>query len=237
MTPFKLNDTPINIPSAWTDLSFGQYLKLKASKTDSELLSVATGLPESVCSRFAPEAIALVNSQLGFLLEEPPEVEVTELLGRSVPKNIGLLEFSRKVNSEAVIKNYQGEEMIGRIVAIYLCPFTDDNKIEDFYHQLGTQPLLSVIFIGKQIIAQLQELRKSEEKIPKAAYEPEEYQAGVKDFEKYGVFGLVRSIALRWHCDMEDVYNWSYNRVLLELKISADENRYQRRLMQIYRRK
>jgi hypothetical protein len=80
-------------------------------------------------------------------------------------------------------------------------------------------------------------MQKAEESIKAPEYESEEYLAGIGDFKKYGVFGLVRGIALRFHCTKDDVYKWSYNSEILELRYSADESAYARKLNKALSRK
>ena len=92
---------------------------------------------------------------------------------------------------------------------------------------------ICVFSAGQKLIEQLNKLNESEKKISSPNYRSEEIRAGINDFKKYGVMSLVRGIALKWGISKDDVFKWSYNEVLLELKISADENNYQRKLSEI----
>lgn len=222
---FKITD--IKLPSTWEEITLGQYLSIVRSKDNAEALSKLTGAD---CSNLTEEELFAALYPIYSILEEkPPKVEATEILGQPIPA-IARKEFARKMNADLAAKKYTGEELLARIVAIYLAQSIDDESIENFWKLLQNEPFIFVLSAGNNIAEQLAELRKSEDKIRKPEYEREEISAGVSDFKKYGVFGIVRSLALRWSCDVEEIYKWSYNKVLLELKYSADENAYQRAL-------
>ena len=235
-TGITVDGSPINIPSDWSEVTFGQFLSMKDSDTDAEMLAALSGLNVETCKLIEPDIIAAIilpSTELG----EPEIVNDPIIFGKPVPKAIGKLEYARKVNCDALTKKYEGEEMVGRMVAVYMAEGIEDEDIDDTYQQLLKEPFINVVSAGKAISDQLIELQRSEEKIPTPQYESEEIRAGIKDFAKYGIFGLVRGIAMRHHCKMEDVYSWPYNSVLLELRISADENAYQRKLNRILSKK
>jgi hypothetical protein len=231
-TAITINDKPVEVPSDWSEITYGQYLRLKDADTDAKVLHVFTGVDSHYFEDIAPnvlQAILLPTYELG----EVPTIDEPLILGKSVPTAIGKMEYARKVNCDNLQKKYEDEEMVGRMVAIYCADGIEDEDIEATHTNLLNEPITQVMSAGKVISDQLIELQKSEEKIPSPQYESEELRAGIKEFAKYGVFGLVRGIALRHGCTMEDVYKWSYNSVLLELRISAEENAYQRKLNKI----
>ena len=231
-TAITINGKPLEVPSDWEEITYGQYLRLRQVKTDAEALSIFTGLDLETCQQIDPnviEAILLPTNELG----EVPFNDEPTILNKEVPTSIGKLQYARKVNCDNLHRKYKDEELIGRMVAIYCADGIEDEDIVKAYDLIMNEPITQVISAGKVISDQLIELQKSEEKIPSPSYESEELRAGIKEFAKYGIFGLVRGIALRHGCKMEDVYNWPYNSVLLELRISAEENAYQRKLNRI----
>lgn len=235
-TGVTINGQPIEIPVTWEEVKFGQFLSMKDSDTDAEMLAALSGLNVETCKLIEPDIIAAIilpSTELG----EPEIVNDPIIFGKPVPKAIGKLEYARKVNCDNLSRRYNDEEMVGRMVAIYCADGIEDKDIEDSYSRLLNEPFQMVISAGKLISDQLVQLQKSEEKIPSPIYESEELSAGIKDFSKYGIFGVVRGIALRHGCKLEDVYAWPYNSVLLELRISAEESAYQRRLNRIMNRK
>jgi len=234
-TGVTINDQPIDIPTTWDEITFGQFLRMKDA-TDAEALSILTGIDLELCQQIKPEILAAILSPVSELGEVQFNDEPT-ILNKEVPTSIGKLEFSRKVNCDNLARKYEDEEMVGRMVAVYCAEGTEDEDIEATYELILNEPFTSVVSAGKLISDQLIELKKSEDKIRPPEYENEELRAGIKDFSKYGIFGLVRGIALRHHCTLEDVYGWSYNSVLLELKYSSDENAYQRKLNRIMSQK
>ena len=235
-TAIKINGNPVDIPTEWGEVTFGQFLRLKDADTDAKMLAAITGLDVEICEQVSAEylnAILFPISELG----EVPEIDNPLILGKEVPTNIGRMEYARKVNCDNLHRKYDNEELIGRMVAIYMAEGVDDEDIEETYNQVLNEPLPNVISAGGVISEQLTKLNESEQKIPSPQYESEELRAGIKEFSKYGIFGLVRGIALRHHCTMEDVYRWSYNSVILELRYSAEESAYQRKLNKILSKK
>lgn len=228
-TAIKINGKPVTIPTTWEELTYKQYAAL--SKDQSEAFEALTGVS---ANGIDPLVISSILSPLALLIEQPkPDVKVTQVSGRDIPQRIGKLEFARKSNVNGAFKKYKDIELLFKITCIYCAPGIEDEDIESFEQILVNEQLLNIISAGEQILQQLNELSKSEAKIKKPDYRAEEWQAGVNDFKKYGDFGLVRGIALRYGCTIEDVFKWSYNKVLMELKISADESAYQRKLNDI----
>ena len=231
ISPIKINGKPVFIPSDWGELTFGQFLSIQKSKTDAEILSAVTGIELETCEQLQPDmASALLSPLLLFVNEEVPEVINSPL---TVPDRIGKKEYARKINCDAAAKKYTGIELFGKFVSIYCCDGIQDEQISEFEKEVNNHLFINVYHAGKVIIEQLNKLNESEKKIPQPQYRSEEIQAGVNEFKKFGVAGLVRSIALRWGVSKETIYNWSYNEVLIELKISAEESRYQRKLNEI----
>ena len=235
-TAITINDQPVYVPASWSEVTFGQFLAMKEATTDAELMAVFTGFPLAVCEQISPDKLAIIL-QPSTMMGEPEFSDVVQIFGKDVPGAIGQLEYARKVNCDAVQRDNDSEQYIGRMVAIYCAEGIEDEDIEAAYTEVLTLPFTSVISAGRIISNQLVEMQKGEETIKAPEYESEEFSAGIGDFKKYGVFGLVRGIALRHHCTKEDVFRWSYNSVILELRYSADENAYQRRLNNILSRK
>lgn len=234
-TALKINGVSVDVPCEWSEVTFGQFLKLKDADTDAKMLHVLTGIDVDVCEKIDEtylNAILLPIAELG----DVPDGEAL-VFGKEAPDNIGRMEYARKVNCDNLSRKCENEELIGRMVAVYMADGIEDEDIEDAYNRVLDEPFPNVIAVGKVISEQLKKLRESEDKIPNPSYESEELRAGIKDFSKYGVYGLVRGIALRYGCMIEDVYKWSYNSVLLELKYASDENAYQRKLNRILSKK
>lgn len=233
-TALKINDLPVEIPVSWDELTFGQFLNITKADTDAQILSAATGIDLQLCEQVNPELLSILLQPLIELIQEQPQATEVEIIaGETLPLKIGRKEFARKVNCDAAMKKFKGMELIGRIVSVYLSPGIDDTDIENFEKKVLSEKFLVVFSAGQNLILQLNKLNESEKKIPPPRYRSEEIRAGINDFKKYGVISLVRGIALKWGISKDDVYRWSYNEVLLELKISADENNYQRRLSEI----
>lgn len=231
-TGITINDKTVEVPYSFDELTFGQFLRLKESNTDAETMCVLTGIELDVCNNVSPELMNVIlapASDFG----DVEYLDSPKVLGKDVPDNLGKMEYARKVNCDNLSRNYKDEEMIGRMVAIYMAEGIEDEDIETTYNLILNESFTNVVSAGKLISDQLKKMAESEAKIPAPQYESAELQAGIKNFSKYGVWGVVRGIALRHGCKMEEVYSWSYNTVLLELKYSAEENSFQRRLNRI----
>lgn len=235
-TAVKINGNPVDIPTEWGEVTFGEFLMLKDADTDAKILSAITGLDIEVCEQIDDDYLNAILFPIAEL-SEVPTVDNPLIFEKEVPTNIGRMEYARKINCDNLHRKYENEELIGRLVAIYMADGIEDEDIDKAYKKVLDEPLPNVISAGGIISEQLTKLNESEQKIPSPQYESEELRAGIKEFSKYGIFGLVRGIALRHHCKMEDVYKWSYNSVILELRYSADESAYQRKLNRILNKK
>lgn len=237
-TAIKISGEPLNLPTEWTELTVKQYRDVRTLAEPYAILSSLSGISADTCKQITPEYFSLLLDPVAQLLDtEIPIMPVTDIDGIEVPKDIGKKEFSRKANADASFKKEKDELFLLRLVAIYLAKGTDDKDIALMETELLTANFVKVISAGHQLFTNYVLLCRSESKIPSPEYEPEELAAGVKKFAQYGVFGIVRSIALRYGTTIDEVYKWSYNRVLLELKISAEESIYERRLRKILNRK
>lgn len=233
-TALKINDIPVEIPVSWDELTFGQFLSISKAETDAEILSGVTGIELQLCDQVNPELLSiLLHPLIELMHEQPPMTEPTFICGEPFPEKIGRKEFARKVNCDAAMNKLKGMELIGRMVSIYLATGIQDEDIQNFEKKVLCENFICVFSAGQKLIEQLNKLNESEKKIPSPNYRSEEIRAGINDFKKYGVMSLVRGIALKWGISKDDVFKWSYNEVLLELKISADENSYQRKLSEI----
>lgn len=233
-SPIKINGKNLEIPISWDEITFGQFLNITKSTTDAEILAAITGIEKELCEQVNTELLSVLLSPLVELIkEEPPTVEPELICGQSFTKDIGKKEFARKVNCDAAFKKLQGMDLIGRITAVYLAQGIEDEDIEKFYNNMLHERFIYVLSSGRNLIEQLNKLNEIEKKIPSVRHRPEEVRAGIDRFKKYGVVGLVRGIALRWGISKDDVFKWSYNDVLTELFIGADESNYQRELQEI----
>jgi len=235
-TAITINDQPVHVPTSWAEITFGQFIAMKAATTDAETLAALTGLTLHVCEQVPPEIAAIIIQPTTAMGDVDP-TDAPMIMGKAVSTSIGGMEYARKVNCDALPKAYTDEILVARMVAIYCADGIEDEDIEQAYLGVLLEPFSEVASAGKLISDQLLAMRKGEESIKAPEYESEEYSAGINDFKKYGVFGLVRGIALRHHCTKEDVFRWSYNSVILELRYSADESAYQRKLNKILSRK
>lgn len=235
-TAIKINGQHVTIPEVWEDVTLKQAIKINASKSNAEVLHVISGIDLETCEQIRPEQLAAIIWPINALGDLPTSEDWQ--LPMQQPKVLGSMEFARKVNVDALARlKLEPIEMMGQIVAIYCADGIEDEDIERCYLSVLDMPFPHVADAGKYISERLTEMAKGEALIKSPEYESEEWQAGINDFKKYGTFGLVRSISLRHHCSDQDVYKWSYNKVLLELQYAADENAYQRKLNKILSKK
>lgn len=235
-TAIKINGKPVEVPSL-EELTFGQFLSIQKANNDAEVLSITTGLDIDTCNQVDSESVLIILSPLLNSLKcDFQDVDADYICGEIVPEKIGKKECARKFNCDNAMKKTKDFELLGKIVSIYCAPGIEDEHIAAFEKKVNDELFLKVISAGRNLVNQLEGLAKSEKKIKEPEYESEEVSAGIKEFRKYGVYGLVRSIALKYGKNLDQIYNWSYNDILMELKISAEESSYQRKLMKLLRR-
>lgn len=235
-TAVIINGQHVTIPSEWSELTLRKAIALNAAKTDAEVFAAVSGIDIETCNAIRPEQLAAIIWPINAMGQLPTSDEW--ILSLPKPKALGSMEYARKVNVEALARlNLEPIEYMGRVVSIYCADGIDDEDIDRCWQIVLELPFPSVADAGRYLTNQLAEMSKAEAAIKAPEYESEEWQAGIDNFKKYGTFGLVRGIALRHHCTDEDVYRWSYNKVVLELQYAADENAYQRKLNKILSKK
>jgi hypothetical protein len=231
-TAITINGQTVTISATWEELTLKQAIALNIAKTDAEVLASVSDIDADTCAKINPQQLAAIIWPINAMGELPTSDEWS--LPLTKPKALGSMEFARKVNVDGLARlKLEPIEVLGRVVAIYCATGIEDTDIESCYSDVLNMPFPSVADAGRYLTNQLAEISKMEAAIKTPDYESEEWQAGISDFKKYGTFGLVRGIALRHHCSDEDVYRWSYNKVVLELQYAADENAYQRKLNKI----
>lgn len=233
-TALIINDVPVELAYSWEELSCQQYFDVIRSQDDVGAFAALTGIDAGICKQMQPDVLKTILEPVRkFMQEEIPVYEIKSVAGKTAPEDIGKKEYARKANVDYYSKKVSQVELLFKISCIYLAAGIEDEDITAVENELLKEKFTDVISIGSDLFKNYILLCKSESKIPAPEYEPEELQAGVKDFQKYGVHGLVRSIALRWGISTDDVYKWPYNKVILEIRITADENSYERRLRRI----
>ena len=65
----------------------------------------------------------------------------------------------------------------------------------------------------------------------------DQHEAGIEALHSFGTYGIVESIAQRYHCKPYDVYQWSAEEVYMDMLYQQAKARYQENLMDIERRK
>lgn len=233
-TALIINDVPVELAYSWEELTCQQYFDVIRSQDDVGAFAALTGIDAGICKQMQPDVLKTILEPVRkFMQEEIPVYEIKSIAGKSAPEDIGKKEYARKANVDHYAKKVSQIELLFKTACIYLSSGIEDEDIKATEQELMKEKFTDVISIGSDLFKNYILLCKSESKIPAPQYEPEELQAGVKDFQKYGVHGLVRSIALRWGVSTDDIYKWPYNKVLLEIRITADENSYERRLRKI----
>lgn len=238
MSIFNINGKPIEMPTGWHGITVELYHAIMndAKAGTYDCLGLITGVdPKQLPQWFGDAAITMLGEAMA---GELPTEPVSLINGNELPSDIGSLEFARKVNADIAISKIKDPiEVALLVVASYLADGIDDSDIDNAKADLAgvTIPELWGAFLF--INGQMKAMAEQEAKMPTFTPTNDEYRAGVDVFKKYGIFALVRQLALRYGQTFEQVYAWSYNQVMLELRYSTEEAIYTRRLHEILNRK
>lgn len=165
MIKFTINGKPINYPSKWEDLTFGQYLEVMDLKNDSiKMVSIFSGLDYEYLKDATIVNLEALLEASNFVLTKPewdtyyPQIGPYKLPPNKDGKfdirfeSMGQFEDARATMLKANGVN-EHTKAYGRYVAIYLQKIRDGkyqpNKVKEMEEEVLTFPAFQVISLGQ----------------------------------------------------------------------------------------
>lgn len=230
-TAILINDKPIEIPANWDEVNYETFLKLRHAKTQIDVVIALTGLPPDVANQLSEPVIDALVKPCEFWIGDEPPTTTTQPI--KVPNDIREMEFARRVNAEHRMKEQDDLYCVIILLAIYLTGTIDDEDIERKLVELNNQPCVAVLIAGNELMKQYLGIIDYESKIPKPIRKSDETRAGIKDLDKYGVFGFIDGLAGGDILKHDLIYKLPYETVMLKSNLNTEVANYQHRLREI----
>lgn len=232
--PFKINDHPVTCPGGWEDLTLGQVLDMEG-KTIQEQLSILTGVD---LSSLGDEAFILFAVVIEWLVEPPDWTNLPlpqKFLRQEIPFPLGSKCFGQKLYAQDLLtrKPSAFDELIG----IYFAKVFDDKDIDYVTEKVRKQSCIEAVPVALWLRGEVIKLMEKESKLLKSEATNEEKRAGLKNFDKFGSFNLIDTLAGGDILKHDEIYKQTYDRVFLKLYRDLEVSNYQRKLTEIYSKK
>lgn len=252
MFKVKVGENAIPVPENWGEVTLDMYNRLTSwdGKDMNELLSKLTG--HSAFVLVNTDLLSPIIERLTWLSKIPDTPELPDTVyvgGKSInyPRDISQDRFQCKIMmdknlSDHAAQNLSVTEAMTFTLAAYLYepfhgkPFSihriDD--VNDFMTHTGAMSLLDALSIGGMYHDQGRDLTERWNlALTGGNYTNEQIRAGVKRFEKYGVWGMVHNLTGKLHMNREEIMQLPYQEVFLSLLYDKESAEYQTKLHQI----
>jgi hypothetical protein len=260
MIKFKIGKTKHEIPSSWNDVTFGQWSDLQNTEDEMEIVSIMTGIPLELVSKFDEASLYRISLTLGFMLSEPnfektelPEYLIAVLNPRTLrqkEKRIEIIQdiktktFGQKIFLQELLKQNDKDLMrlMTDVVLIYSQPqFNgekfDDSKINEYRNSFRKTKLLNLYSVAMFYIEQLESILKVEAEVLHTEPTTEQRQAGINMFEKFGIMNTIRAMAGNDILKYDAVLEVEYNVALTHMAMSKTEGIFQDNYREVLKRK
>lgn len=173
MIAFKLNDKPLQIPSAWHETNFFQYVSVMEGVSDTgKVISLFTGIDHETIKKANFTGLELVITALSFLRTVPEIPATVSQVGKyKLPLdsngefNIQMESLAQFEDLRAIIKKLPNNDVIALtksysyIVAIYLQKIRDGeydpDKAKSMVAEVEQMPALEVVSAGSFFLIKL----------------------------------------------------------------------------------
>ncbi|UPT66913.1 MAG: hypothetical protein M0D57_21210 [Sphingobacteriales bacterium JAD_PAG50586_3] len=251
--PILLNQQLIDIPLSWNELTLAQYTRMySATQSSNDYLAPIAALLQidkhTLQSLPEDKLTALVLNNL-LWLNTPPLKTTAEhcpkylQLGddlHTVPQNFDGLKFGQVLLFQSVLSEHTDKETgtlnpaaYARLLAIVFSAKDEpinDSSIDQLEAQLQQIPFTEAMPV-LNFFELLAAVKQRERKALSRDSTPEEKQAGIKRFEKFGAYPLVRMVMQAENLTYDQTLNLPYHRAFVCLWYENEKSKYRDALM------
>jgi hypothetical protein len=213
------------IKTCFKTVTVEDLLRIKAGTPRAILAALSSLTPEELRKLKSEEVLALY--ELVSYIDDPAEIALA-LPPDYAPPAFDVASASFEKAELAKIKIGQLKEpyrLLPELVRIYLGA--------DYM----TGPAAVCLATGALILQDLTELFERFKDLGGEKPTEEQEEAGIAALHTFGPYGIVESIAAKYHVRPYDVFQWSAEEVYLELTYQLAKSRYQENLREIENRK
>lgn len=185
-----------DIPIGWDEVTFGELLGVRKSKSETEIISVFTGIDAEVLAKAKIGNLVTIKALLSFLTTTPTYDLPKEILGYSIRDNVEMEEISRYADMEAVIKSFGDDEIANLekyplIVATYVAEPYNYKDAETLAPVFLDAPAMEVLAVANFTLVNMNVLSAITPIIAQLAASPRNnWRQGLRSFIRRSAFTL-----------------------------------------------
>lgn len=242
LLPFTINGKSIDCPVNWNQISLDLILKLEG-KNIYQKLSIITGLSVDEIKAIEPQIDKLFGNVLTWLTRQPNYAKIPlpkEFLGHKLPFDLKKKTFGQKLYAQQIVTLPTVAEIVQAfpdLIGTYLTDEFNDERIEHYTQLARKAKAIEAIPVALWLQKEVVEILQKENKLLQNEPTPEERRAGLKNFEKFGSFNLIDTLAGGDILKHDAIYQQNYERVFIKMLRDLEVSKFQRRLNEIYMQK
>lgn len=242
LLPYTINGKTIDCPTNWNEISLELLLKLEG-KTIHQRLAIVTGLSIKEVKTLEPQIDQLFGIVLHWMTRQPNFSKIPlpdEFLGHKLPFNLKKKTFGQKLYAQQIITKATPAEIVQSfpdLIAAYLTNEFNDDSIEHYTQLAREAKAIEAVPVALWLQKEVISILESENKLLKNEPSNEERRAGLKNFDKFGSFNLIDTLAGGDILKHDAIYQQNYERVFIKLLRDLEVSKFQRRLNEIYTQK
>jgi hypothetical protein len=135
MVEAKVNGNPVQIPSSWDEVTFGQFLKLVDAKDYTQILSAVLDMPPEIIAKADFVGLRHVYRALKFVQTQAPVEQYPKKIGKyEIPKDISFQSVGQFEALRNEIIKAQGMDLHGqtKALAVYAAIYCQPQNGDEF---------------------------------------------------------------------------------------------------------
>lgn len=242
LLPYTINNKQVDCPVSWHEVSLQLLLNLE-DKNIYQKLSIITGLTIAEIKTIEPKIDSLFGTALNWITRQPDFSKIPlpdEYLGHKLPFDLKKKKFGQKLYAQQIVTKQSPQEIIKafpELIATYLTDDFTDERIEHYTTLALQSKAIEAVPVALWLQRQVIEILETESKLLQSEPTNEERRAGIKNFEKFGSFNLIDTLAGGDILKHDEIYQQNYERIFLKMYRDLEVSKFQRKLSEIYMQK
>lgn len=257
MIPFKLRGSKKKheVPTVWQEVTYSQWEQLQKTEDHTEIIAILSGFPvESVVrmderSKFnIVQAISFIYQKLEADKYEAPKYLTIRVKNKDVKipliENIKKETWGQKIYLDSIVKKNQDNiiDSMVDVILTYAQPIIDNSKLEperfdDLRGCFKDVNLVDLYSTARSYILQLNKIVEIENVKLHNPPTTDQIQAGINEFDQYGVMNTVKALAGGDVLKYEEVFEIEYNIVFTHMAMNTTQAKFQDNYREILKRK
>lgn len=213
------------IKRCFNDVTVEDLLKIE-KHTPRQVLTALSSLTEEDVAKLSSEEVLALYEVVSYIDDVAEIAARVPLDFEAPPIDVAASTFEKAELAKMKLSQIkQPYKLFLELVRIYLGA------------EALTGPAVPALATGALILQDLTTFFERFKDLTAEAPTEEELEAGVEALHSFGPYGIVESIAAKYHVRPYDVFQWTAEEVYLELTYQMTKARYQENLREIERRK